>query len=115
MVRLLMIFICIMFLSSCSSVSCDESIEMSILPIEGRLKIDSIYVDPGMHLDVFYNRSGKKIGAAGDFVIDPKIGDSLIKYKNHPEYILYTKDSIYVQKWDCDRNTAVILEQRRRE
>ena len=101
-------------LSAC--VDCEESICREVLPREGALRIDTIYHKFGERgYTVANNKNGKKLlYRAGHYLIAPKIGDSIVKYKGEATYTLYTQDSVYVERYDCVKRYPVIISREKR-
>ncbi|RYD50354.1 MAG: hypothetical protein EOP52_14220 [Sphingobacteriales bacterium] len=101
----------LLMLAVASCADCEKSIEMNVKPRAGHVKIDTIYSRWGDHASTAENKKyGSKIlFNETDFVIGPEIGDSLVKIKGNADYILYTADSVYVQRFDCDKGRAIIV------
>lgn len=99
-----------------SCADCEEAISYNVLPREGNVLIDTIYSKWGDHASTAASKTGNKLlFNAVDFVVVPKVGDSLVKRKSEAEYTLYTKDSVYVQRFDCRKSKAIIISQTKRE
>lgn len=68
----------------------------------GVIKIDTIYHEWADDADTAMDSIGNKLlFSPGDFDIQPKIGDTLIKEKGLDRYTLLTKDTIYFLWYNC--------------
>ncbi len=101
-------------LSACND--CEDYISRSVLPRQGAVRIDTIYLKWGDRAyTVANNITGEKLlYYDDDFPVKAHIGDSLVKKKGEAEYTLYTKDSVYVQRFDCAKRKGVIISQAKR-
>lgn len=96
---------------------CEQFSHTNIAPREGHVRIDTIYLKWGDHA---YTAANKKTGEVllfngGNFPISPKVGDSLVKRRGELEYTLYTKDSVYVERFDCTSRSGIIVSEKSRD
>ena len=96
---------------------CEKFNRQNVLPRQGNIVIDTIYLKWGERA---YTAANIRTGAIllfneSDFPIQPKVGDSLVKKKGEAEYTLYTEDSVYVQKFDCAKGHGIIVSSAKRD
>ena len=102
--------------------SCQDDFEQCqstgehIKAYEGSIRVDSIFLDWRNHAHAVLDRNGNKLlFHKGELIIQPEVGDSMYKRRGTEEYILNKDDSTYIQKWDCKRGKAVIVDQWRNQ
>lgn len=106
---ILAVFLC--QLIACTD--CEDYISRSVAPRQGSVKVDTIYHKWGDRAyTVANNATGEKLlYYDDDFPVKAQVGDSLVKKKGESEYTLYTKDSVYVQRFDCAKRRGIIISQ----
>lgn len=103
------------FLISLIAIGCNCDcyyINLNYSKYSGNLRIDTIYTDIGDHNTKLASFKGYGVNATLPwFIIKPEIGDSIIKKEGSLEYILIKKDRTYIQRFDCENEKAIIIDQ----
>lgn len=103
------ILLCLLsILSSC--INCEERLNISIKPIKGTVKIDTLY--DGDRARMAMNLKTMEEIKIKDYIGFPKklmVGDSIVKLEGESTYTLYKKDSFYVMGFDCNLRKVVVF------
>ena len=94
--------------SSC--IDCEKRLRDFIKPINGAIKIDTLYDGDRACIVMNLKTMEKlKIKDYNSFPKKPMVGDSIVKLEGETTYTLYKKDSFYVMGLDCSIKEVVIF------